>query len=434
MKVTSATVEPGTKRIRGELALELVGRDLDSRREWVRGSAQVAAQRDPKGDWRIDEFRVDTLESRVCARDLFSEVSTLAGLVETYPGKPVDAVAGHGAAAADADGDGLIDVYFTDPTARTGNRLYLNRGDGTFGSFAGAPLSSPGSVTTGALFLDYDNDGDLDLFVSGYGQPQRLFQNQLVGSGRLRFRDVSERAGVAMRGSGYSAAAGDVNRDGFPDIYVTGYKTAGGAVTAAAPHGFALDSFTRASNGAPNLLFVSRGNGTFLEAAIAWGAADSRFSLAAEFADLDGDDRLDFVLANDFGGGSTIYRNAGDRFVDVGAERGLLDRRNGMGVSLADYDNDGDLDVHITNMSSVAGKRIFAHLDRSSSASGLERARDMTMGNALYENRGGGHYRAGGSFPAGWAWGGGFIDVDNDGWQDLHSPNGFISGHARADT
>ena len=442
LKVTSAALERTTQSLRGVLAMELVGRDRDSRREWVRGSAHFSARRDAKSDWKIDEFGIDRLESLVAVREVFSEVSKPAGLVATYTIGSVDAVAGHGAAAADADGDGLIDLYFTDATARTGNRLYLNRGDGTFKSFALAPMAAPGNATTGALFVDYDNDGDSDLFVSCYGGPQRLFQNQLVPSGKLGFRDVSERSGVAVLGSGYSAVAGDLNRDGFPDIYVTGYKEVASPEAAAAKadsapeqfHGLFLNSFTRATNGAPDLLFLSRGDGTFQESAAAWGVADSRFSLAAELVDLDGDDRLDLVLANDFGGGSTIYRNEGDRFVDVGAERGLLDHRNGMGVSVADYDNDGDLDIHITNMSSVAGKRIFAHLDGSPSLSGLERARDMTVGNVLYQNIGGGRYKSVDAFPAGWAWGGGFVDVDNDGWLDLHSPNGFISGASKADT
>jgi hypothetical protein len=432
-KVTRAKVERET--LRGVLGIQLVGRDPNGRREWVRGRAEVSARRDAKGTFWIEELRITAIESLVATRDMFSEVSAPAGIVERYAPRAGDGISGHGAAAGDVDGDGLVDLYLTDVTGRTGCRLWLNRGDGTFRSVAGAPLYSPGTATTGALLLDYDNDGDADLFVAAFGSTQRLFRNEIVPSGRLRFTDVSQRAGVAVTADGYSAVAGDIDRDGFSDIYVTCYRMPllAGPEAAAIRERPLLESLTQAKNGPKNLLFLSRGDGTFREAAAEWGVADERFSLAAELADLDGDDRLDLVVANDYGGGSTIYRNLGDRFADVGAERGLLDQRNGMGVSLADYDNDGDLDVHITNMSSTAGQRIFAALG-GSGLKGLERAEAMTEGNALYENLGQGRFREKETFAANWAWGGGFVDLDNDGWQDLHAPNGYLSGKSKADT
>ena len=86
---------------------------------------------------------------------------------------------------------------------------------------------------------------------------------------------------------------------------------------------------------------------------------DPRWGYAAAFADMDGDADPDLYVANDFGH-NALYENVGGRFVDVAAERGVLDPGNGMGVSFGDFQNDGHLDLHVTNMSSTAGNRILA--------------------------------------------------------------------------
>jgi hypothetical protein len=103
-----------------------------------------------------------------------------------------------------------------------------------------------------------------------------------------------------------------------------------------------------------------------------------------------------------------------------------------MGVSFGDFDNDGDFDLHVTRMSSKAGNRI---LDRLQGVDGLK---PLASGNSLYENVRDKSFRdiskTAGPLPAGWGWGGGFLDIDNDGLLDLHTPNGFMSGHSMKDT
>ena len=124
-------------------------------------------------------------------------------------------------------------------------------------------------------------------------------------------------------------------------------------------------------------------------------------------------------------------------FRDVAAERGVSDHGYGMGVSLSDYDNDGDLDLHVTRMSSTAGRRILSRSETAELPS-RERLGVLAAGNALYQNQGDGHFlevsAQAGPFSGGWAWGGGFVDIDNDGWEDLHTPNGFLSGNSLNDT
>ncbi|MDQ1522323.1 MAG: hypothetical protein QOE47_247, partial [Pyrinomonadaceae bacterium] len=122
---------------------------------------------------------------------------------------------------------------------------------------------------------------------------------------------------------------------------------------------------------------------------------------------------------------------------DEAKERGVLDPGNGMGVSFGDYNNDGLLDVHASNMSSTAGNRILARLFPNQSAKDNV-LKKLAAGNNLFENQGGGKFKdvtsEVGGFGGGWAWGGGFIDFDNDGWEDIYTPNGFISGKSMKDT
>jgi hypothetical protein len=108
-----------------------------------------------------------------------------------------------------------------------------------------------------------------------------------------------------------------------------------------------------------------------------------------------------------------------------------------MGVAVGDWNRDGLLDLHVTNMSSTAGNRILSRLFPDSSAEDNV-LKKLAAGNTLYENVGGGRFRdvtsEVGGFSGGWAWGGGFLDFDNDGHEDLYTPNGFISGKSMKDT
>lgn len=431
LKVKESALEHGD--LVSRVQVQMFGRDPRGRRTWVRGFLRVAAARTPQG-WRIHRFAPEGLTVLATERDLFTDVTAQAGLVvedarrDTRKGPLFGddlRFHGQGAAAADVDRDGRLDLYVVDsPTCR----LYLNAGGGRFTEAAArAGVDRPGAdglVPHGPLFVDYDDDGDADLFVAGVGR-QALLENRLVPDGALRFRDVSERSGVAVEAIGTSATAGDVNGDGKVDLYVAGYQR----------HDLDVepDSWLGATNGSPNLLFLNEGGGRFREAGQAWGCAGNAWSFAAVIADLDEDGRQDILVANDFGGGVNLYRNLGDRFEDVAATAGLTEDSYSMGLSLGDPDRDGDLDVHVTNMSSTAGNRILKHYP---AAEGLfERMQRAVAGNSLYENLGGGRFRpSAGPFAGGWAWGGGFVDLDLDGREDLYTPNGYFTNTRMADT
>lgn len=422
-KVPTATVgSKGTARI----AFYVIGRDTSGLREWARGVANVSIRYAENKRWQFVSFKLASLDSTVAKADLFSEVSSPAGIAASIPAYGAAGNTGfiwHGAAAADLNSDGWVDLFVT---AGDRNYLYLNNGKGGFSDASDEANIKVLATGVAPLILDYDNDGDRDVFISTVGS-QILLENRLVPDKKLEFRDVSLEAGVSAQAIGFSAISGDVNGDGYADIYVTSYNRYGQVTP---------DSWFRATNGTPNLLFISKGDGTFREEAAKWGVDDRRWSYAAEFADVNGDGRLDLYIANDFGE-KGLYINKGERFVDEARERGVLDPGNGMGVSFGDYNNDGRLDIHATNMSSTAGNRILSRLFPASNAKDNVLMK-LAAGNNLYENLGDGKFRdvtaEVGGFSGGWAWGGGFIDFDNDGWEDIFTPNGFISGKSMKDT
>ncbi len=411
---------------KARIAFYVIGRDREGRREWARGTFWSNVRFDKNKHWQFDSIEMVSFDSLVAETDLFSEVATPAGVGATLPGFGTPENSGfvwHGAAAGDFDNDNWIDLFVVGANR---NYLYLNDRKGGFRDVSEEASVKITASGTAPLVFDYDNDGDADIFISSVGQ-QMLLRNNFKQTGKLEFDDVSLESGVAKDAIGFSAIAGDVNGDGRLDVYVTSYNRYGQVTP---------DSWFQATNGTPNLLFINQPDGSFREEAAKWGVNDKRWSYAAEFADINSDGKIDLYVANDFGE-KAMFINKGDRFVDEAETRGLLDPGNGMGVSLGDYNNDGRLDIHASNMSSTAGNRILTRLFPNASAENNV-LKKLAAGNNLFENTGDGKFKdvtaEVGGFGGGWAWGGGFIDFDNDGWEDIYTPNGFISGKSMKDT
>ena len=334
---------------------------------------------------------------------------------------------GHqGVSLGDFDGDGLDDLYVSQPSGLP-NRLLKNNGNGTFSDVTRQAGLDVLDETSMALFGDLDSDGDQDVIL--IGAAPLLFRND---GGRFRFDDDALDIGQDRAAMFTGAALADYDLDGDLDLYVCAYDfwQPGEDYDAPTPYYDAV-------NGPPNLLFRNDGSGQFDEVADAagFGPTNDRFSFAAAWGDYDSDGDPDLYVANDFGR-NNLYRNNGDgTFDDVAAEVGVEDLGAGMSAAWGDYDGDGDLDLYTANMWSSAGLRITAS-ERFEGIAPTESQRALfrrqAQGNSLFRNDGEQGFsdvseeaqvRTGR-----WAWASDFVDLDSDGLLDLFVQNGYITG------
>jgi len=323
---------------------------------------------------------------------------------------------GPGVCVADLDGDGWQDIYFVngrdlyDRGISARNALYRNNGDGTFTDVtekAGVPGTGYG---LGCVWGDYDNDGFPDLFVTQYGR-NVLYHN----NGNGTFSDVTDKAGVAGTESGAfhsGATFFDYDRDGRLDLYVGSYVALGdkrycnlGAVLSSCP--------PSEYRGSPDALYHNNGDGTFTNVTVAakiYQPQGKNLSVGA--ADYDNDGWPDLFVAND-GIEAYLYHNEHNgTFKEIGVPSGMALTSQGhtmaaMCISLGDYDNDGWLDLYISDFQRSSdhlwhndGKGFF---DEVSDQAGITRPTHDVL-----------------------SFGGGFFDYDNDGWLDLFIANGHV--------
>ena len=263
--------------------------------------------------------------------------------------EPHVAALGASVSVADFDGDGNPDLYFTNSRFGEPNALYRNKGDGTFDDVAAsvglADLNRAGDgVSMGAVWGDFDNDGREDVLVYRYGYPA-LFRNV---DGR-HFQDVTAQAGLRRWVNSNSAIWIDYDRDGLLDLYITAYFRdfdLWHLETTKIMH----NSFEFATNGGKNLLFHNVGGGKFEDVTDKMGVGTTRWTLAAASADFNDDRWPDIYVANDYGPEELYLNDRGKRFVLTTA--GLeSESKSGMSATLGDAYNRGRLDAFVTNIS-----------------------------------------------------------------------------------
>jgi enediyne biosynthesis protein E4 len=288
---------------------------------------------------------------------IFTDVTAASGIVHRDYGM--------GACAGDVDGDGRTDLYITNYGP---NALYRNVANGAFTDITRAARVALDGWSTSCAFLDVDRDGDLDLFITNYldappsknpfcGDPQRrirvychplnytglssvLYRND----GKGLFTDVSAEAGISRYvGNGLGVAVGDYDDDGLPDVFV-------------------------ANDAVPNFLFHNDGKGRFSEVGLAAGVAvgrdgKPRAGMGTEFADYNGDGRLDLVVTNHEFETHSLFRNDGNgSFSDASVEAGIASPTLpfvGFGVAFFDADNDGTLDMSVVNGHVIDNTAVF---------------------------------------------------------------------------
>jgi len=270
-----------------------------------------------------------------------------------------------------------------------------------------------GDYGMGAASGDYDNDGDPDLYLTNYG-PNRLYRND----GRGRFTDVTLAAGQALRDPRWSSSASftDYDADGDLDLFVANYVDFSVADNKICtdPTGIRDYCGPRQFRPAPDHLFRNNGNGTFTDVTEDSGLAQSpRAGLGVAGADLNGDRRQDFYVAND-ADANRLWLNKGDgTFEDVGLLAGVAFDSEGrpegsMGIAAGDPDNDGDVDLFVTNITRET------HAFYENRGSGLFEDRRLATGLAALT-------RPYTGFGTEW------LDYDNDGRLDLMVANGAVT-------
>lgn len=330
-------------------------------------------------------------------------------------------VASMGAAVsvADFDRDGWQDVYVTNSAEGSRNRLFRNRGDGSFTDVAEelgvADVNRAGTgVSMGSLWGDFDNDGDEDLFLYKYGRPE-LFRNE----GGRGFVAVGERAGLPRWVNANAATWLDYDRDGWLDLFLAGYWSESIDLWRLETTRIMPESFEYAQNGGRKYLFRNRGDGTFEETSEAMGIRSRRWTLAVAAADLLGSGYPDLFLANDYGVAELFANREGKAFVEVGRETGVgRTPKSGMNSSFGDVFNDGRLAIYRTNISEP-GVLVQAN--------DLWVPRQGADGGVAYEE----FAATLGVDLGGWSWGAQFGDLDNDGTLDLFLANGYVSAGDR---
>ena len=347
-----------------------------------------------------------------------------------------------GIALGDVNGDGLEDLYLCQEPGLP-NRLFLQQPNGTLRDVSDDWGVNWLEDSRSALLVDLDNDGDQDLVVAMVGS---LILASNDNERRFQIQSVLPTSEATT-----SLTAVDYDQDGRLDLYVCAYNAdRSWQETGSAPIGTSTARFVYhdANNGGANSLFRNAtsddGNWKFADVTHQLGldVNNRRWSFAAAWEDVDNDGDQDLYVANDYGVNNLFRNDVEDgqpTFVDVAAEHGAEDVASGMSVTWGDYDRDGWMDVYVSNMFSSAGNRItFQSKFKPELSIDLRRRfQRFARGNTLLRNLGDLAAKSGPRFDdvseaAGvtmgrWAWGSNFLDLNNDGWDDLIVANGFLT-------
>ena len=359
--------------------------------------------------------------------------------------KPAHYDHGNGVAIADVDGDGKLDLYFTDQLGS--NELWRNLGNGRFENIThSAGLSLSNQISVAASFADIDNDGDPDLFVTTVRYGNHLFENR--GGGR--FHDISKEASLNYSGHSSGAIFFDYDRDGLLDLFVCNV----GVYT---DNEKSRDGFYFATTNAfsahldpkrveYSLLYRNLGGRKFKEVSADLGLRDGGWSGDASVCDVNQDGFPDLYVLNMQGDNHYWENQGGKKFIEKTAQYFPKTPWGAMGIRFFDFNNDGLFDVYLTDMHSdmtkqqgVEALKFPLSIEKAKSEkwcmerwsdSFLQGASNNIFGNAFYVNKGNGKFeevsdRLG--TETYWPWGPSTGDLNADGFQDLFVTAGL--GH-----
>jgi len=449
---TVAGIREFTGRLKTQVRYELVGSGPDFYREQRVGHWELKWQA-KSGDFHLKSWQglgetrsqaSDPVYMDIAAQAFGSNSSYSTQLLHgaDYWRTVLDGACGidiyghNGVSVGDIDGDGFDDIYVCQ-AAGLPNRLYRNRGDGTFDDVTEASGVGILDNTVRALFGDFDNDGRQDLIVVCTSGPVLLL-NQ--GGGRFLRKPDAFKFTNSPQGTFTGAAVADYDRDGWLDIYFCLYIYYQGTDQYKYPL-----PYYDAENGPPNFMMRNNRDGTFRDVTAECGLDrnNTRYSFCCGWGDYNRDGWPDLYVVNDFGR-KNLYRNNGDgTFTDVASQAGVEDVGAGMSICWFDYNNDGADDLYVADMWSAAGLRVSTQDIFQKDAPEEVRAlyRKHARGNSLFRNAGLLSNKSAAfedtSASAGvemgrWSWSSDAWDFDHDGFPDLYIANGMISGASRS--
>ncbi|HUV69981.1 MAG TPA: tetratricopeptide repeat protein [Terracidiphilus sp.] len=435
--------------VRLEIRYDIVATRNDQQREERVGSWRTEWSRDQGSAWLAHRWETGEEMLSVARGPAFIDVTHQAlGATESYNKQMlhgadywrtildgavgVDVYSNNGVAVGDFDNDGFDDFYVSQPSGLP-NRLYRNRGDGTFEDVTEKAGVGVLDNTACALFADFRNLGLQDLLVV-CGTGPLLFLNQ--GDGTFSLKHDAFKFANPPQGTFTHASVADYDRDGRLDIYFCMYM-----------YYLGLDQYHYpipyydARNGPPNCLFHNAGNGVFEERTEEAGlnADNDRYSFSCAWGDSNGNGLPDLFVVNDFGSSQLYHNNGNGTFAVVSHHANIEGVGAGMSCAWCDYDNDGNQDVYVPSMWEAAGQRVSEQKQFHENAP--QNIRELyqrhARGNALYRNQGDGTFQNVGrqaNVEMGrWSWSSDFWDFDHDGYSDLYVANGYLSGLDRTD-
>ena len=341
---------------------------------------------------------------------------------------------GNGLAVADVDGDGLIDIYFVNQVG--GNYLARNLGGGRFEDItASAGVAVKEAVSVTASFADVDNDGDADLYVTTVRGGNHLFEND----GRGRFRDITAAAGLGYTGHSSGAVFFDYDRDGRLDLLLvnvgryTRDTTAGEGYRYYVAYEDAFSGHLKPERAERSILYRNQGGNRFVDVSQRTGLMDVSWTGDATAVDVDDDGWLDLYLVN-MQGDDQYYQNVGGtRFVRK--SRAVFPRTSwgSMGIKVFDFNNDGRLDIFVTDMHSDMSETIGPELEKLKSemkwpVSFRGSGKTSIWGNSFFQKEGPDRFREV-SDAIGvenyCPWGPSVGDLNADGYEDVFIASGM---------
>jgi tetratricopeptide (TPR) repeat protein len=459
VSVSSSASTQVAKRIETRVRYEIVGTGADFHREQRVGEWKLTWALSPSGDFLVESWLVLGETQARSRSPIYQDITTAAlGGNASYAEQMlhgtdywrtildgacgIDIYGHNGVSTADIDNDGFDDLYVCQP-AGLPNRLYHNRGDGTFEDITEASGLGVLENTACALFADFNNNGRQDVIVVRTSGPL-LFLND--GNGKFRPRTDAFQFANPPQGTFTGAAVADYDCDGWLDIYFCLYAYYQGTGQYKYP-----SPYHDAENGPPNFLLRNNRDGTFRDVTAESGMNENntRYSFCCGWSDYNHDGWPDLYVVNDFGR-KNLYRNNGDgTFLDVAPQAGVEDIGAGMSVcwfdgektgaqSFGNQDLFGSQDLYVANMWTAAGLRVSQQDIFKKDSAGDVRAlyRKHAIGNSLFHSRGAEFENVTDASGAGigrWSWSSDAIDFDHDGFPDLYITNGMVSGPTRSD-